>query len=203
MIFSRGGRSTVLGSFAVLITILLGVGNTVEASDTVSLRQLVQKPVAVDKLVEAGYPSRPVRELTRTLHEADVVPTDFNDVLLNLPYFAGSINNMQGSVNFVVQQHERGLDGQKLVQSFRDELRGHNMAWRSGQNPLSPDYLDSSARNILSRVRESIRDRRGFEEGTPEPPSSGEQGGRPAPAPTPGPQGPGSPRGPGTPDRPY
>lgn len=205
-IFRRGSAANRIWSFLVVlpligITMLL-VGGSVEASEKESLRQLVQQPVAVDKLIEAGYPARQVRSLSRTLHDAEVSPTDFNEVLLNLPYFAGNINNLEGSVNFVVQQHERGLSGSELVQAFRDELTGQNMAWRSGPEPLSTEYLGPGARNILSRVRETIRDRRGFEEGSPEPASSG-QGRTPAPSPgTPGPggpQGPGSPRGPGNP----
>lgn len=188
--------------------VLIGVGTpgTLEAQDEADRRRnLVQKPLAVAKLVDAGYPGWQVRRLAESLNEAEVSPTDFNALLGSLPYLAGMLSSLEGAVNHVVLKKERGMKKTELVDSVRTELREQELPWKT-LLPTDEGYLGDSSRNVLSRVKESIRDRRGFEEGEPQPAEtkpgsrpSGSPTPTPTPAPSPGP-GPGSNRpGPGQP----
>jgi hypothetical protein len=176
------------------LSILLGAPEALEAQDEADrFRNLVQKPVAVAKLSEAGYPDWQVKRLAEALNEAELPPQDFNALVGSVPYLAGMLSSLEGAVNHVVLKKERGMTGAELVGSVRTELREQELPWRTVL-PTNENYLGEAARNLLSRVKESIRDRRGFEEGEPQPAEtkpgsrpSGGPGPTPSPAPTPGP----------------
>lgn len=195
------GLGTV--AVALLLAVLLVVGPAaLEAQDeTDRRRNLVQKPLAVAKLVDRGYPGWQVRKLVTSLNEAGVSVSDFNALLGSLPHLAGMLSSLEGAVNHVVLKQERGMTEDELVDSVRTELGEQQLPWESAL-PANDGYLGDPARNLISRVKESIRDRRGFEEGEPQPaetePGSRQPGG-PTPGPSPGPgPGPGGPNRPGS-----
>lgn len=176
------------------VTVLSGAPEVLEAQDEADRhRHLVQKPLAVAKLADAGYPEWQVRRLAESLTKAELSPAEFNAFLGSVPYLAGMLSSLEGAVNHVVLKKERGMRGTELVESVRAELREEDLPWKTIL-PVNENYLGESSRNVLSRVKESIRDRRGFEEGEPQPAESergsrpsGSTGPTPTPAPSPGP----------------
>lgn len=135
------------------------------------LSQLTQKPVAVDKLVEATGDADVVQDLARSLNEGEVDPSNFNETMSG----AAQTGNREGVSNmgsFVNGQVENGLKGQELANSIHKQLNqlgipaGGNNA--QGPPPIAKQFIPEKAQGKLKNDRQQRGNR----------PASVEQGGQ-------------------------
>lgn len=118
-----------------------------EISTQQALEHLVQTPVAVDKVVEAGGSADQVSELARSLNEGLVDPATFNEIMSKTPEMASHPEGITGVGTFVTEQVEAGLTGEDLALATREHLR--TLGIPAGGNtteqppPIAENYIPS------------------------------------------------------------
>lgn len=119
-------------------------------------QQLVQMPVAVDKLVEAGVPEAQVQRLAETLNRGAVSPAAFNGTLRNIPDLAANVESIARIGNFVVARVNDGLRGEQLAAAIHQRLReegipagGHSLV---GPPPIAENFLPENARAKVEKA---------------------------------------------------
>lgn len=127
------------------------------AKTPVDVAQLSQKPVAVDKLIEATGDAETVRELARSLNDGGVDPAAFNRTLSG----AAQTGNLEGITevgSFVTDQVEAGVTGEELAGSIHTYLNENfgipaGGLETEGPPPIANNFIPDKAQNQLRNNR--------------------------------------------------
>lgn len=155
----------------LLLLLIVSLSLIVTAAETQTerkkLRHLSQMPIAVDKLNQLGYPQKDLGRAVESLNKADVAPSQFNTLIRGLPYFAGSLQNLKGPVNYIVVQYDRGLRSDELVDTLRQQIVQQDFSWKTIL-PVEQNFFTDREKKIIQEVKETVLQRRNREEGQPE-----------------------------------
>lgn len=158
-------KHTLIVSSFLALGFLMSLGLPLQAQTqdaNENLSQLTQKPVAVDKLVEATGNPDVVQNLARSLNDGNVDASNFNQTLSG----AAQTGNIEGITNvgtFVREQVKNGFRGKELAESIHQHLNklgipaGGNSS--KGPPPIAQQFIPEKAQGQLRNNRQKNRSR--------------------------------------------
>lgn len=129
--------------------------------DIDEIQQLVQKPVAVDRMVEAGASPEAIERLSGEMNRGEMSATEFNNTMRQSPELADQMDGFNNVGSFVSSRVDEGLRGRELSQSIHTYLneRGIPAGGRdeTGPPPVARNFIPHRAQEQIDRSRQHDR----------------------------------------------
>lgn len=130
------------------------------SKDGSELMDVVQMPVAVDRVVEAGISEHQIGEVARILVDQGVDGRDFNDSIRASAEGLSASAQDSGIGNFTVERIREGLRGRELAEAIHHRLNERGIpagGWEGeGPPPVARNFIPEHARERI-RAREAGR----------------------------------------------
>lgn len=129
--------------------------------DIDEIQQLVQKPVAVDRMVEAGASPEAIDRLSEAMNRGEMSATEFNNTMRQSPELSEQMDGFNNVGSFVRSRVEEGLRGRELADSIHAYLNERGIPAggndEAGPPPVARNFIPHQAQQQIDRSRQHDR----------------------------------------------